>query len=100
MERLNGISRISPQDCGQLNGQGSCEGCPVYTTARDILAENGGDALVLQTTKLTSQCPAGAEMDVASLGIEVSPISNAVLENRATWTVPVYRKPDSPYFVR
>lgn len=94
MEILTGIS---PKDCGQLN-RGSCEGCPVYATAREILAENGGDATVLQTTKLTSQCPAGAEMDVAGLGIAVSKVRNAVLDRSATWTVTVRSR--GPYFVR
>lgn len=68
MEILKGIP---PQDCGQLNGQGSCEGCPVYSTAQAIVAESGLDDAprVLGLSKLTSQCPEGAQIDVKELGI-------------------------------
>lgn len=94
MERLNGISRISPQNCGQLNGQGSCEGCPVYSTAQAIVAESGPDDAprVLGASKLTSQCPEGARIDAKGLGIKLSPIRCAALDHRS-----LERR---PYFVR
>ena len=65
---------INPADCGQLNGAKSCEGCPVYAVAKEIVVDSRQDAVqTLGTTKIASQCPEGAKMDLAVLGIKVKP---------------------------
>lgn len=68
------LIRINPADCGQLNGAKSCEGCPVYAAAREIIVDSTQDAAqTLGTTKIASQCPEGAKMDLAGLGIKIEP---------------------------
>lgn len=72
------ITRISLADCGQLTTRQSCEGCPVYADASAIVAEGGDEAVrVLQTSKLLTQCPRDAEIDLQGLGIKLHPITEA-----------------------
>lgn len=72
------ITRINPADCGQLTALQSCEGCPVYADASAIVAEDGNEAVqVLQTSKLLTQCPTDAAIDLQGLGIKPYPITDA-----------------------
>lgn len=73
------ITRISPADCGQLNGKGSCERCPVYIEALAIVTDNQQDAAhVLQAVKIATQCPVGAPIDLKGLGIMTKPVTESV----------------------
>ncbi len=77
---------MDPSECGQLNGRYSCEGCPIYEMANEIVGENPTDptskSLVLQ---LRGQCADGGQMDLARLGIQVEEHQAVVTRLRRGW---------------
>lgn len=63
--------KIEAINCGQLNGEQSCDGCPVYTAVSEVMAESGTQPLSAAIRELSRQCALGGKIDLNGLGIRI-----------------------------